>query len=61
MATITITPQERIRLMGAGFPRQTIFKWLNRGVEPRQSTRYMVRQILGRDPWKAKNTKAPAA
>jgi hypothetical protein len=55
-----LSDTDRKTLMGAGFPRQTIYKWVHKGIIPRSGNRAYIAGLLGRDPWgkKKKNGKA---
>ena len=50
-----ISATDRRSLMGAGFPRQTIYKWITKGIIPRPGNRNLIARIIGRDPWAKKN------
>lgn len=52
-----ISTTDRRSLMDAGFPRQTIHKWISKGIPPRPGNRNLVERILGRDPWAKKKKK----
>ena len=55
---IILSENDRLKLMTLGFPRQTIYKWMHKGIKPRPGNRAFVADQLGRDPWGNKNGKA---
>lgn len=46
---ISITNEQRKALLNAGFPRQTIYKWLAGIAIPRAGNRFLWKQITGQD------------
>jgi hypothetical protein len=43
-----ISPENRQKLISAGIPRQTVYKW-NNGAIPKTGSRLVYRQITGED------------
>lgn len=55
---IQITDEQRKALLDAGFPRQTIYKWLKGLATPRAGNRYLWKIIIGKEyPLNKRNAK----
>lgn len=54
---IILSENDRLTLMILGFPRQTIYKWIHRGIIPRPGNRAFIVDQLGRDPWEKNKRK----
>ena len=46
---VKITPEQRKAFLDAGFPRQTLYKWLTGKAVPRVGNRILWKQITGRE------------
>jgi len=46
---VEITKEQKMALLKAGFPRQTIHKWLAGIAIPRAGNRFLWKQIIGQD------------